>query len=60
MRSVVDRNVVIRRIPVLYILIYMYSDDGFKEPKHVAVNYLKWQLIKVVLDCIYYYFIYWV
>ena len=41
MRSVVDRNVVMRRIPVLYILHYFQPEDNFKEPKHIAVNYSK-------------------
>jgi len=31
---------------------------AFKKLKHVAGSHLKLQLIKVVLDCIYYYFIY--
>jgi hypothetical protein len=26
---------------VLHILLYIQHEDGFQEPKHVAVNYLK-------------------
>jgi hypothetical protein len=34
---------------ILYILLYIQPADGFEEPKHVAANYLKWQLIKAVI-----------
>jgi hypothetical protein len=38
----------------IYIYIALYSAwRGFQEPKHVAVYYLKWQLIKVVFDSLY-------
>jgi len=43
---------------LLYILLNIQPEGSFKEPKHVAVNYLKCLLIEVLLDCIYYYFIY--
>jgi hypothetical protein len=39
----------------IYIYLYIQPEDGFLEPKHVAVNYLKLWLIKVVLDPIYFY-----
>jgi hypothetical protein len=47
-------------VTVLYIVLYIQPADGFQELKRVAVNYLKWWLIKVVLDSIYYYYIYYI
>ena len=40
-------------------LLYILPEYGFQEPKHVAVNYLKGRLIKIVLDSVYYYYYYY-
>jgi hypothetical protein len=48
----------ILRLNIKKHILYIQPEDGFQEPKHFALNYSKWQLIKVLLDSIDFYFMY--
>jgi hypothetical protein len=48
----------ILRLNIKKHILYIQPKDSLQESKHVALNYSKWLLIKVVLDSIDYYFMY--